>query len=259
MIGYFEAIDKETGKTVEKFKYSTVSDAAKVYLRNNLDKYKLQCCCNGNHVEMKISNDLKIYPAKNNTGTLHEKSCPKYPELNKNLWRIEKEESLYFNVANPDANAKDYAIKINSLTDQYITRKKLDIQTYQEFNKKVYYIINFVKMEDGTILKNIYSAQYRNCTELNTNTEVFVYGILKKISSTDFSKEILYIDIENIFGDVQRFYVNKNMFLEFYNKSYAKQYHLLVCGFAYKKSEKSKILTFSDFYMTTISSDGIIF
>ena len=114
-------------------------------------------------------------------------------------------------------------------------------------------------MEDGTILKDIYSAQYKNCTELNTNTEVFVYGILKKISSTDFSKEILYVDVENIFGNVQRFYVNKNVFSEFYNKSYAKQYYLLVCGFAYKKSEKSKILTFSDFYMTTISSDGIIF
>ena len=260
MPGYFAAYDKNTGKLLGRYRYSTVSDVTKIWLKRNLDDIVLKCCCNENKVEMKVSSDLKIYPAENGTGHLHALCCPKNPNsADLGLWHIEKEESKYFNVASPEANASDYAKKINRLVDEYLYRKKIYPSDYKEFNKHVYYILNYVKAADGTILKDHYFSNFRNMSKVSTTDEIFIYGIVRKIQSTDFSQDVVYIDIEDIFGKLSRFYITKRLFLEFYNASRVNHYRSLACGFAYKANSSSKILTISDFYMAPISEIGILF
>ena len=259
MVGYFQAIDTETNKIVGRYKYSTVSDTTKVWLRRNQNHFKLKCCCNENQVEMKISSDLKIYPAKNETGYLHEKGCPKHPTSIGALWETEKSQDGFFYIAGPEANAKDFAIKINELTSQHLYGKEVYPEDYKDFNKHVYRTMAMMKKSDGTVLKESYSALFKNPTKAKVTDEIFIYGVLRKVQSTDFSKDILYIDIEDIFGNSNRYYIQKNIFLEMYNASRAKYYRLLVCGFAYKANSASKIMTISDFYMTTMDEQGLIF
>lgn len=259
MIGYFEVLDVNTNKIIGKYKYSTVSDTTKAWLRRESDHLKITCCCNENKVEMKISSDLKIYPAKNETGSLHDKRCPKYPLASDNIWESSKDDGLFFYIAGPDANAKDYALKINSVTSSNLFKKKIYPETYKEFNRHVYKTMASIKRCDGVILKDTYSALFKDPAKIELTDEIFIYGILRKVQSTDFSKDILYLDIEDIFGTMNRYYVRKDLFLEMYNAARAKYYRLLVCGFAYKASSKSKIMTISDFYMTTINEYGVIF
>lgn len=259
MIGYFQAIDTTKNKMVGKYKYTTVSDTTKAWLRKNSDHLKLTCCCNANCVEIKISSDLKIYPAKNDTGNLHDKNCPKHPDVRYSLWESEKDGDIYYQVAGADTNAKDFALKVNEMTSQRLFRNMKNPSDYKEFNKSVYGTLGQIKTNDNKILKDIYSSHYRAPSEIDIDGEVFVYGILRRVQSTPFSKDVLYIDIEDIFGCVSRFYILKNIFVEMYNASRAKYYRLLVCGFAYKSTKKSKIMTISDFYMTAMDDQGMIF
>ena len=77
MIGYFKVVDKKTEQIIFYHKYSAINNVQRFALRNN-DNVKLLCACNQNQLEMKVSSDLKIYPAEQMVGHMHELNCPKH-------------------------------------------------------------------------------------------------------------------------------------------------------------------------------------
>lgn len=77
MIGYFKVIDKKTKEVMQYYKHASVNDVQKLFLRNNPD-IALICACNDKELELKVSSDLRIYPAEQMVGHLHEPHCPKY-------------------------------------------------------------------------------------------------------------------------------------------------------------------------------------
>lgn len=77
MIGYFKIIDRNTKEVLEYHRYSMFSDAQKQLLRDN-PKVAILCACNDKALEMRISTDLRVYPAEQLVGHLHELRCPKH-------------------------------------------------------------------------------------------------------------------------------------------------------------------------------------
>lgn len=76
MIGYFKIIDRKTKEVLDYRRYSAMTDIQKKTLRENPD-ITLLCACNDKDLEIRISSDLKIYPAEHLVGHFHEARCPR--------------------------------------------------------------------------------------------------------------------------------------------------------------------------------------
>lgn len=258
MLGYFKAIDKN-GNEIGRYKYSAVTLQQKKFLRANKD-IRLFCCCNNENIEMKISSDLRIYPANQNVGEQHHEFCPKHIAAEKiALWSRVDTETVYYNVAAPYAKASDYAIKANSLTYQRLTSPIIRLpDNYLDFNKRLHQTLKYIKTPSDKILFDI-SVAGKNYSDFKTGEEYFVYGVLvgKPIVKKYGTNSILFLDIKDCFGFTRRFYANKEIFKEETSRLYDGSVAYVVSGFAYKKTNQSKILTLSDYCIKSISALGL--
>ena len=259
--GYFRAIDKRTKKELGRIKYSSVTTSLKRQLYAQADSLCFYCCCTDKPIEMKISKDLRIYPAKNNIGELHSPFCPKRIDKNmqKKLWEIQKEGKLYFHCASHDANARDFMLRLND-----VTYKRLISPTYRmpdnyvDFNKRIFATQKYIKTSYNKTLSEICLSSFK-IEQLELGKEYFIYGTFLGYKETDFDDSLLYVDMMDYFGKKYRFYIDKGSFNEVFREGLSKDYKMAIGGFLYKRTEKSKILTFSDFWITPIDDLGLFF
>ncbi len=259
MVGYFKVIDKE-GKEIGRYKYNAITYNQRRFLKS-LKNITIYCCCGDEDIEMKISSDLKIYPANQNVGDTHEKGCPRYKLGKKEeLWTIQPTEtSIYYNVASCEALASDFANKINQLTYDRLLHPYRLPDNLVEFNHKCQGTLNYIKTANGDILQNI-SVVGKRMEDLAFNKEYFVYGMLKgkPIVKTYNGQKVLFLDVSEPNGFTRRYYANKEVYIEETSRLFDGSVNILVSGFAYKKSPNSKILTFSDFTVKAIDDLGVL-
>ena len=258
MLGYFKVINNE-GVEIGRYKYNSITNQQKRALKNMKD-ITLYCCCGDEDIEMKISSDLRIYPANQNVGQQHEKGCPKYIYPKKEeLWtRQETESHIYYHVAASYAVADDYAIKVNTLTyDRLIEPEYRLPDNFEDFNKRLNATLKYIKTPAGEILYNI-SIVGKKLNEIPVNKEIFVYGMLtgKPIIKTYGKKQVLFLDVKDCNGYTRRYYANMDVYREQTSKIYKGYRNIVVCGFAYKKSANSKMLTLSDYCVKAIGDVG---
>lgn len=260
MMGYFR-VEMSDGTELGKYKYASITEKQKKILREAKDLH-IFCCCNDEDLEMKISSDLRIYPANQNMGEHHEKKCPKYIDKNKDeLWTIRKTTSkIYYHVAANYATANDYVEKVNLITYERLTSPEYRLpDNYLDFNKKINTTLKYIETSSGDILYNISITNNLNVDELITSQEYFIYGMLaSKPKVTPYNKNLLYLDVIDCFGNKKRYYAQKDIYLEETAKLFRGSKNILICGFVYKKSDKSKMLTFSDLCVKSIDDYGII-
>lgn len=258
MLGYFKVVNQK-GEELGRYKYTSVTNAQKRALKNKKN-ITLYCCCGDEDIEMKISADLRIYPANQNVGEHHERGCPKYiyPK-GEELWtRQETESRIYYHLAASYATAEDYAIKANTLTyDRLITPEYRLPDNFEDFNKRLHSTLKYIKAPSGEILYMI-SVVGKRVEDMEPKKEYFVYGMLKgrPIIKKYGEKQILFLDVQDCNGFIRRYYANMDIYKEQTAKIYKGYKHIVICGFAYKKSDKSKIMTLSDYCVKAIGDVG---
>ena len=261
MIGYFVMVDSN-GAELGNYKFANESTKQKERLRG-LKGMKFYCGCNDKRdLELKISKDFKLYPAKQNVGDQHNPMCPRYiEEMIPELWTIETNQKtkLYFHNAANYATAKDYLQKLNQLTYNRLTSPELKLpDSVDGFNSKVHITQKYIKTSTKEDLYSMCIANNPIVSKLDSGKEYFIYGELVAIEVTKHSDEVLYVDIKDCFDKRHRFYVERELYKDIYRTVGIRGVPLIAGGFVYKKSEKSKILTFSDFWVAPVSDLGII-
>lgn len=261
MIGYFKVVDKNTKEVLQYFKHASVNDVQKKALRAN-PEIALICACNDKELELKVSSDLRIYPAEQLVGHLHESRCPKYIHfVPDKLWtKQHTETNIYYNVASHDASAKDYFEKINSLTHYRLTHPENRMpDNYKDFNKRAFATMKYIKTPNGEIIHDISVTTNRNVKEFPPFKEKFVYGELVGITKTNFSEDVYYVDILDCFDIRHRFYIDKNILTSMQKPgAHDGKSRYIGGGFVYKKKMQSSIMSFSDFYVAKIDKLGLI-
>lgn len=263
MLGYFEAVDKNN-KSLGFYKYSTVSECQKktlLKLQTNNEVRFFCSCVPDRQIEMKISKDLKIYPALNGIGDQHSEFCVKrIREQEPKLWEIrhDAESKLWYNVASPSATAEHFAKKLNRLTVERLTYPEMRLpDNLLDFNKRLFITQKYIKTYNGKSLYELSLSNHKDLQSLPSNQEYFFYGTLSAAKTTNFNKNILYLDCKNTIGKKYRFYLEKEIFIEQFNNT--RGLNWAICGFVYKKVDKSAILTFSDCYLGIIDKVGIFY
>lgn len=259
MIGYFKVV-KEDGQELARYKYATITAKQKAFLRG-VKGIRCICCCNDQvELEIKISSDLKLYPASQDVGNLHDVRCPKYIDLKDQAWKTVQEGlGLYYHQAGTQVTADGYMRMANALTYERLTTPTLRLpDNFEQFNRRQHATLKYIQTPNGDRLYDISTTQNRNTERLETNKEYYFCGMLKAVKVTKFNPDIVYMDIEDCFAQRMRYYLEKDAYLEVRSKTLKNAPNLLVCGFAYKKSVKSKILTVSDIAMSSISNIGIL-
>lgn len=258
MLGYFKVVD-EKGNELGRYKYTSVTNRQKRFLKNKKG-ITIYCCCGNEDIEMRISSDLRIYPANQNIGEMHQKGCPKYIYHKKeDLWtRQTTESSIYYHVAASYATASDYAIKVNEVTYTRLIHPTYRLpDNYKEYNKRIQNTLKYIKTASGEILYNI-AINDKKISEIPEKKEYFVYGMLKHapVIKEYGNKKILFLDISDCYGKTKRYYANIEVYKSETDKLFKGSKNIVVCGFAYKKSKQSKILTLSDFCVKSINDIG---
>lgn len=259
MIGYFRVVNKD-GQELARYKYSSITSKQKAFLRG-IKNIRCLCCCNDLNLELKISSDLKIYPAIKDVGNLHDARCPKYIDpLKEQDWTIIKETyGYYYHQAGTQVNAKEYMKMVNTLTYERLISPILRLpDNYEQFNLRQHATLKYIQTPSGDRLYNISTTQNRNVETLPIDKEYFFCGMLTTVKAIKNNANMISLDILDCFNKKQRFYLDKDMYIIERSNALQNANKILVCGFAYKKTERSKILTISDFALSAISDIGIL-
>lgn len=259
MIGFFKVLNNEN-EVVAQYKYAAVTDRQKQVIKKT--GAKIICCCNKKEVlEMKVASDGRIYPAKKGMGEKHDKRCPHYINPKKEqLWSIKHTDSgLYYHVAASFATAEDYMKELNKVTyDRLIYPEVRLPDNWLDFNKKLQISAKYFLTAGGENLFSILTTNNRKIEELDKNKAYFIYGKVESVKRTSFNPQILYIDISDCFGYKQRFYLEREIYEEAAKRIYHKDNPIMAGGFVYKKSDKSRMLTFSDYHMSEVTDIGVL-
>lgn len=259
MIGYFRVVNRDN-QELARYKYSSITSKQKEFLRGIKD-IRCLCCCNDLDLELKISSDLKIYPAIKDVGNLHDARCPKYIDpLKDQDWTIIKETNgYYYHQAGTQVRAKDYMKMINTLTYERLISPILRLpDNYEQFNLRQHATLKYIQTPSGDRLYNISTTRNRNVEALPIGKEYYFCGMLTAVKATKNNPSMFTLEMLDCFKQKQKFFLDKDVYIMERSNALKNAQKLLVCGFAYKKTERSKTLTISDFALSAISDIGIL-
>lgn len=249
--GFFRVIDKKTNKIIARYNYDKITAKERLSLRNQANKVALYCdCVPENSIEMKVTANLCIYPAHNNTGEKHDTACPKYKSADSKDWTYDPTLKAYS--ASSYIDAEQYIRRLNKLTYQ-------DSEYYDKFDSLI-----GVRRAAGKILT-------KNRTRLNTllnpkcfekGKEYFIYMFLGKMTGID-GNYVKFLCSKEQNSDGITFYADSTQFNNLFRES---QYYvigeavkkpLLIGGWVYLDDDNRLILT--DFWLRAVNKDGRLF
>lgn len=271
-IGTIYLKDTKTNEIIEVFRTNSINQKSiKLKLRNILSSdstIKAYCGCCGHEIELKISSNLHIYPAKKNLKHLHHKNCPRSKDERSNY-----EQSIQHNIESKSIDAFiNFAIKPPSKKISTSTASKISSQgkitqarlnTISSLAKHLNVITwdniwrSYVRGKneaDTLTVSKFMQAIYRNASNFNLNPknskpislgDIFYsnWVISNKIMKTDNRALFVYMQLKsfnlisdnkvavtllNSFGQINKFIIDKNLWDESYNQLLCKSSEYII-------------------------------
>jgi hypothetical protein len=151
--------------------------------------------------------------------------------------------------------------KINMITWKRIVEKDKKLPTNsQEFYKKIYGTLNQIKISGKKkTLQEIYNGKIDLSKMKPLKDYSYFYLIYTGYEEKEYEKGVtkFFLKGKDTFGKEKKFYADPNIFTDIWNNLKVKDGTIILTGFAYKATQKSSILTLSDFNLFAVNKLGL--
>jgi hypothetical protein len=288
MNNLFVILDRNTGQVIERKSYTTTGREDKYKLKEQMNGIILRCCCK-NHVEIKISSDLRFYKSKKSDK--HDEDCTRFrndyrfnSEYDKG-WKTDEEGNHSVRVGSLIPKEKKEPQEVENQEPKGSIHSGTSVTNYKV---EALGLIRKINMMTWETLACNYGKNPENLSKFNqtiyyTLKKITLLGTKKKLSDIEYKREkiasmkagkdvafiYMYVDgledkgtyhllrVKDHFSSIHRFYVNKEEYEEEWNREIGHSDILVVGGFAYKKGKESKILTLGQYALMAVSEQGL--
>lgn len=179
------------------------------------------------------------------------------PQIDRRAKRIQGEHG----VTEGRTTVLGLSTKINMITWKRIIEKDGKLPTNsQEFYKKIYGTLNQIKISGKKkTLQEIYNGKIDVSKMKHLKDYGYFYLIYTGYEEKKYEKGVtkFFVKGRDTFGNEKKFYADPNVFMDIWDKLKVKNETIILTGFAYKSTQKSSILTLSDFNLFAVNKLGL--